>query len=510
VTTASAPSRAAAPAIEARDIRKVFGAVQALDGADFSAVPGEVHALVGENGAGKSTLIKVLCGVIRADAGQVMVRGREVVLSGPESARRLGIRTVFQELTLLPWMTVAENLLLGNEPQGRLGLIQRRRLMAEAEAALAEVGVEEIDPARLVCDLSLAQQQMVEIVRAVRAGPSILFLDEPTSSLAERGVRWLFDLVQQLSRRGACVIFTSHRWKEIVEISDRITIFRNGRQVGTYTRDLSEDEAITLMTGRRLDTAYPTVEPAGTTEPTLEVRSLSGPGLDHLSFAVRKGEIVGVGGLAGQGHRELFLALFGAHPVSGGEILVDGKTRRIRRPRDAIRAGLGIALVPEDRKREGLLLPMTVRDNMTLPILDRIAIAGIIDRRRERSLVRSIVERLQVRPSDPDRRVSTLSGGNQQKVLIGRWLLADSHILLLYDVTRGVDVATKRDIYRLMLALIAQGRSILFYSSETDELAHLCHRVLVLRGGRLAAAIPGPGIDSEEIVAASVRELTPV
>jgi ribose transport system ATP-binding protein len=219
---------------------------------------------------------------------------------------------------------------------------------------------------------------------------------------------------------------------------------------------------------------------------------------------------VGVGGLAGQGHRELFLALFGAHPVSGGEILVDGKTRRIRRPRDAIRAGLGIALVPEDRKREGLLLPMTVRDNMTLPILDRIAIAGIIDRRRERSLVRSIVERLQVRPSDPDRRVSTLSGGNQQKVLIGRWLLADSHILLLYDVTRGVDVATKRDIYRLMLALIAQGRSILFYSSETDELAHLCHRVLVLRGGRLAAAIPGPGIDSEEIVAASVRELTPV
>lgn len=497
------------PSIEARAVRKSFGPVRALDGADFAADPGEIHALVGENGAGKSTLIRVLCGVTQADQGGVFVNGQEVAMSRPEIARRLGIRTVFQELTLMPWMTVAENLLLGREPKGRVGLILRRRLASEAERALAEVGIEDVDPAELVSDLSLAQRQVVEIARAVRERPRILFLDEPTSSLSERSVQWLFGLVRRLRDEGTCVIFTSHRWREIVEISDRITIFRNGQRVGTYTRDLSEDEAITLMTGRRLDAAYPTVAPVGQVEPTLSVRGLTGPGLRDVSFTLGRGEILGVGGLAGQGHRELFLALFGAHHLSSGEIRVGDRPVRLRHPRHAIQAGLGIALVPEDRKREGLLLPMTVRQNMTLPILDRVAVAGVIDRRRERSLVTSIVERLQVRPPDPDRRVGTLSGGNQQKVLVGRWLLAGSRILLLYDVTRGVDVATKRDIYQLILELAAEGRSILFYSSETDELAHLSHRVVVLRDGRVAATIEGPGIDSEDIVAASVRELAP-
>jgi ribose transport system ATP-binding protein len=497
------------PAIAGIDLRKAFGAVQALDGAGFEAVDGEVHALVGENGAGKSTLIKVLCGVTRPDSGRIQVRGRDVAHAGPESARALGIRTVFQELTLMPWMTVAENLLLGDEPRGPLRMIQRCRLLQEAEATQHALGLERIDPAELVANLPLGQQQMIEIARAVRAQPDILFLDEPTSSLAERGVAWLFGLVRKLRERGTCVIFTSHRWREIQRVADRITIFRNGRRVGTYGSDLAEDEAITLMTGRRLSAVYPKVEPAAPRRAALEARGLSGSRLSDLSFSVGEGEIVGVGGLAGQGQRELFLTLFGAQPRTAGEILVEGRPRRIRSPRDAIRAGMGIALVPEDRKREGLLLPMTISHNMTLPILDRIVVAGVIDGRREASLVHGIVERLQVRTPSVDRRVSTLSGGNQQKVLVGRWLLAESRILLLYDITRGVDVATKRDIYDLMVRLAAEGRSLLFYSSETDELAHLCHRVLVLREGRLAATIAGPAIDSEEIVAASIRELAP-
>ena len=431
-------------------------------------------------------------------------------MTGPEAARRLGVRTAFQELTLLPGLTVAENLLIGREPQGVFGLIRRRRLVDEAEMELAELQAEQIDTAELVGNLPLAQQQVIEIARAVQPQPEILLLDEPTSSLGERSVEWLFDLVRRLRDEGTCVIFTSHRWGEIGRIAGRITIFRNGTRVGTYPPELAEDEAITLMTGRQLGAAYPKLAPHDGAEPALAVRGLRAPGLEDLSFEIGEGEIVGVGGLAGQGQRELFLSLFGAHPVTHGQIFVQGTPRRIRTPRDAIHAGLGIALVPEDRKQEGLLLPMRVRDNMTLPILSRLTVAGVVDRGRERSLVGGVIERLQVRTGSADSRVATLSGGNQQKVLIGRWLLADSRILLLFDVTRGVDVATKRDIYQLMLQLADEGRSILFYSSETDELAHLCHRVLVLREGGLATTLEGPGIDSEDIVAASIREVANV
>jgi len=475
--------------------------------ASFSADFGEVHALVGENGAGKSTMIKILSGVLRPDAGTLEVRGSPVTFRNPHDARALGVGTVFQELTLMPWMTVAENLFLRNEPQGRTGLIQRRRLAARADEVFGRLGIEGIDPYELPAGLSLAHRQVIEIARALLGDPDILFLDEPTSALAEQEVDWLFALVRSLREHGKCVIFTSHRWGEVANLADRITVFRNGEHVATRDR-LTEGEAVTLMTGRTIDRMYPERQPVAEGLPAaLEVRDLRGERVQGVSFTLRRGEILGVGGLAGQGQRDLFMTLFGAHRQTGGELLIDGKAQRIRKPSDAIRQRMGIALVPEDRKTEGLMLPMSVRDNLTLAVLGRVAFYGVLKPRTEQAYVRRAVQRLHVQTTRPSvQEVATLSGGNQQKVLIGRWLIAQSDVLLLFDITRGVDVGTKHDIYELMMELVAEGKSLLFYSSETEEMARLCHRVLVMREGRIAAELAGEAADAEAIVAASLRE----
>lgn len=497
------PAEPQAPfAVEGHKLSKAFGGVQALDAASFSAARGEVHALVGENGAGKSTLIKILGGRLRPDAGEIRVGGERVDMSGPDAAHARGIWTVFQELTLMPWMTVAENLLIRREPR-RLGLIDRGRMVGEADSILAGMGIHTIDPRALVEDLSLANRQIVEIVRVIVQDPDILLLDEPTSSLGENEVKWLFGLIDDLRSRGKCIIFTSHRWNEITSIADRITIFRNGAEQGTFT-EIEESEAVTLMTGRQLEAQYPHPPAMQETRPLLETRHLTGPGIEDVSLALNASELLGVGGLAGHGHRELFFSLFGASPVTGGEILVDGARRRIRSPRDAAR--LGIALVPEDRKTEGLLLPMPVGVNLTLAVLSQISVLGIVRGAHERRLSQNMVDALKIRTPGLRVPVGTLSGGNQQKVLLARWLLADSRIVLLYDVTRGVDVATKHEIYELMVQLAREGRAVLFYSSDAEELAHLAHRVLVMREGRIAAEIAGPGITAEQIVSAAVRE----
>jgi ribose transport system ATP-binding protein len=495
------------PAIEGIGISRSFGGVRALVDASFSADFGEVHALVGENGAGKSTMIKILSGVLRPDAGTFEVRGAQVAFRTPQEARALGVGTVFQELTLMPWLTVAENLFLRNEPRGRARLVRRRELGRRADEVFARLGIEGIDPNELPAALSLAHRQVIEIARALLGDPDILFLDEPTSALAEQEVQWLFALVRGLRDRGKCVIFTSHRWGEVANLADRITIFRNGQHVATRD-ELTEAEAVTLMTGRTIDRMYP-ARPALADDatPALEVRDLRGERVQGVSFTLRRGEILGVGGLAGQGQRDLFMTLFGARRQAGGEIRVAGQPRRIRKPSDAIRARMGIALVPEDRKTEGLMLPMSVRDNLTLAVLGRVAFYGVLKPGTEQAYVTRAVRRLRIRTSRPSvQEVATLSGGNQQKVLIGRWLLAESDVLLLFDITRGVDVGTKHDIYELMMELVAEGKSLLFYSSETEEMARLCHRVLVMREGRVAAELAGETADAEAIVAASLRE----
>lgn len=498
------------PLLEAAGIAKSFGSVRALDDGSIDLRWGEVHALVGENGAGKSTLIKVLSGVLRADAGEVRVDGEPADLSGPAAARKLGFGTVFQELSLLPWMTVAENLLIDQMPRGRLGLIRRRSLAAEAEEIFARYGIETIDPREVPDRLSLADRQVVEIVRALHRRPRILFLDEATASLSKHQVDWLFEAIARQREQGCCVVFTSHRWKEVEQVADRITVFRNGQKVATRA-SLDESEAVMLMTGRKVGEIYPPrPRAAPDAEPLLEVSDLRGEGVVGASLTLRRGEVLGVGGLAGQGQRELFLALYGVRKARGGTVEIAGRRRRIRKPADAIRARVGIALVPEDRKGEGLLLPLPIRDNLTLPILGRLSAGGLVRRAEERKLVDGLMEQLQIGGRGGGRRpteaVDTLSGGNQQKVLIGRWLLAESEILLLYDVTRGVDVATKHDLYRLIASLAADGKGILLYSSDTDEIAHLCERVLVMREGRIAAELAGGDVGTEKIVAASVME----
>jgi len=494
------------PAIAAIAVSKSFGGVRALRDASFAARAGEVHALVGENGAGKSTLIKLLGGRLQPDAGAIQRDGQPIRLGGPAEAAAHGIATVFQELTLLPWMTVAENLLIGREPRSALGLIRRSSLAPRAESVLADLGIHHIDPRALAADVSLAERQIIEIARVLIRKPRVLLLDEPTSSLVEREVEWLFARIRGLGEQGTAVVFTSHRWKEIISIADRITIFRNGAEVGTFTA-IDEAEAITLMTGQQVETLYPARTPVSAdARPALELSDASVNGSARISLALAAGEILGVGGLAGQGHRELFLGLFGAPALRHGTIRIGGAPAHIASPADAIRASLGIALVPEDRKSEGLLLPLPVRDNLTLPILSRLSRLGVIRGALERRMSKEMIERLGIRTPSAVQPVGALSGGNQQKVLVGRWLLAESRILLLYDVTRGVDIATKHEIYELMMRLAAEGKAILFYSSDTEELAQLCHRVLVLRDGRIAAELVPPALTAEAIVAASMHD----
>jgi ribose transport system ATP-binding protein len=492
--------------VEGSSLSKSYGGVHALDRASFAAAAGEVHALVGENGAGKSTMIKVLGGRVWPDSGTIRLKGREVRLAGPEQAHQLGAWTVFQELMLFPRMTVAENLLLGREPR-RFALINHKLMGRQADALLTAMGITHIDPLALIEDLSLAQRQIVEIVRVLSHQPDILFLDEPTSSLVEREVSWLFEQVRALRDRGACVVFTSHRWNEVRSIADRITVFRNGQDVGTFL-ELSETEAVTLMTGQRLEALFPQRPPVPTrNDPVLAVENLVGHGrLNGVSFDLRQGEILGFGGLAGQGHRELFLTLFGAARPASGQIRLNGRPIRIRTPREARNRANRLALVPEDRKTEGLLLGMSVRDNLTLSILERIARLGILSPLAERRPAEQAVRQLGIRTAGIRTPVGALSGGNQQKVLLGRWLLTDPRILLFYDVTRGVDVATKHEIYELMGRLAGEGRAILVYSSDAEELAELCHRVLVMKDGRVAAELTAPDITAEQVVAAAVHD----
>ncbi len=495
-------------AVRAQGVYRAFGGVQALRGASFAARPAEIHALAGENGAGKSTLIKVLCGVISADSGTVEIFGQQVRrVVEPAVRRGLGVATAFQELSLIPDLTVAENLLLHHPPRGRLGLVRRGRLAPEAEAILHRYGVDYLDPQVTAADLSVAHRQVVELVRVLATEPRVLILDEPTAALPDRQVEWLSGHMRRLRDAGACVIFTSHRWREIEALADRVTVLRNGTHVATREQ-ISEAEAVTLMSGRTFEGTYPPVSGIALGAAALRVQGLRGGRLQGIGFELRQGEILGVGGLAGQGQRDLFLSLFGAQRVTAGSVEIGGQAVTLRKPRDAIRAGLGIAFVPEDRKAEGLFLPLSIRDNIAVATLGRRSVGGFVSRAAEAEAVAGVVGQLRIGGGRAtSQAVGNLSGGNQQKVLMARWLLTDAKVLLLFDVTRGVDAATKRDIFELIAQLAEQGKAILFYSSETEEIANLCHRVLVLREGRISAELQGPVGDAEKIVAASLKEV---
>ena len=489
-------------------IKKSFGGVEALRGASLTCQRGEIHALIGENGAGKSTLIKILAGALRADAGEVLLNGEALRVRSPLDAQDAGIATVFQELSLIPDLTVAANLFYSMEPRVRAGRIDKRALRRKAAATMQELGVEGIEVGRTIRELSLAQRQIVEICKALIREPDVLVLDEATSALLPEQVEWLFANVRSFAERGGIAVFISHRLEEIENLSHRVTVFRGGVDVGSGAiGEMPEARLVELMLGHRVDRVYPEqlAAPAENQDVVCELSDFSSsPSLRHVSMAIRRGEIVGVGGLQGQGQHALFLALFGARR-SAGKVVVNGREIRLRRPEDALAAGL--VLIPEDRATEGLCLSLAIRDNISLGSLRSVSRWGLIDPGRERRLVGDMVKRLQIVLRNTLDEASSLSGGNQQKVLLGRVLAQQPLILLMYDATRGVDVGTKTEIYRLMRELCERGVSILFYSTDVSELANLSDRVIVLHDGAIRAHLSGADLKEHQIVAASVGGL---
>ncbi len=485
------------------DVRKSYGGVHALRGASLGCRFGEIHGLVGENGAGKSTMVKILSGAVRPDGGTFTLAGEAVAFASPAEARRRGVGTVFQELSLIPDLSVAANLFYGIEPRVRAGRLSTRALQRAAAETLAGFGVGSYDVRRPVRELRLAERQVLEIVKTLVRRPRVLLLDEATSALLPEQVEWLFRIVREFAADGGVAIFISHRLAEIEELCDRVTVFRAGRTVGAgRTEELPEERLVELMLGRKVERIFPAKpQRDGSGDVVCRLTGFTAPPqLRPIDLTLRRGELVGVGGLDGQGQADLFLGLFGVRP-SSGTIELDG--RRVRPASASAALAAGIALVPEDRAAEGLCLTLGIGDNLVLSSLPAIARVGLIRRSRERALIDQAVDELQITMRDPREPVGALSGGNQQKVLLARVLARHPALLLLYDATRGVDVGTKAEIYRLMREQAAAGVAVLFYSSDAAELANVADRVLVLHDGRLAAELTGD-IAEEDIVAAAV------
>ncbi|HET7503850.1 MAG TPA: sugar ABC transporter ATP-binding protein [Kofleriaceae bacterium] len=498
-------------------ISKRYGGVRALDGAGLACARGRIHAVLGENGAGKSTLIKVLAGVVKPDAGTMELAGQPITLADPAAASRLGIVSVFQELSLLPDLTVADNIGITDPPRSwglRWGPIDRRAQRRRAEQALARVGAEDIHPLAPVRDLPLSRRQMVEIAKALARDPRLLVLDEATSALTAADVAMVFRVLRELRDGGLAIVFISHRMQEITELADDCSVYRNGCHVASFrTGEKTSTEIIEMMIGRDYQTVFPRrPERAATAAPALEVTKLSWAGrLRNIDLAIRPGEIVGLGGLDGQGQRELLLALFGALTGVTGTVAVHGKPLTLSSPRRTDLPGGGIALVPEDRKTEGLMLAMSVRDNLSFAAIDRFSRLrplGLIDRDAETRAITSMMELLRIRADGLDGPVAALSGGNQQKVVIGKWLMTRPQIILLSDPTRGIDVGTKQELYQLLRTLADDRAALLFYSTDYDELIGCCDRVLVLYDGEIVRVLEGDALTEHNLVASALNLAT--
>ena len=495
------------PYLELRQISKRYGGVAALTGVDFSAYPGEIQAVLGENGAGKSTLIKIASGVTDPTEGEIMIEGKPVRFRSPTEAMRAGVVCVFQELSLLPEMTVADNLSIVDPPKW-LGMIDAKGQRERAKALLKRVGCEDIHPLELVRDLPLSRRQMVEIAKALGRAPRILILDEATSALTADDVERVFGIIRHLKQSGVGILYVSHRMREIEALADTATVFRNGRKIETFAKGArSVDAIIEMMIGREVTHQYPQ-KPERTADRQVALAAAHlgwGREIQDVSFDLKKGEIVGLGGLDGQGQRELLLALFGVLRGVSGTVAVDGKQIVLDGPRKAMHAPLPMALIPEDRKTEGLMLPMSVRDNMTLAALPRLAGRFGVDADKESAAVRSMVDRLRVKTPDLLAPVSALSGGNQQKVVLAKWLMTEPAIILLNDPTRGIDVGTKQEIYRLMRELANQGAAILFYSTDYAELIGCCDRVLVVYDGRIRRELAGDALNERNLLQSALN-----
>ena len=486
------------PLVTMHGIQKAFGPVKVLDGVDFELLPGEVHALMGENGAGKSTLMKVLTGVHKADAGTIDVDGVAVSIGSTTDAEKHGIAIIHQELNLIPHLSVTENLFLGRE-LNTLGLLHSRAMRKQAREWLARVGMQSIDPDMPVARLSVGQQQMVEIAKALGQNARVLIMDEPTAALSERETDTLFALIRELRGSGAGIVYVSHRMEEIFVLCDRISVLRDGHFVGSRpVPGLSLDEIVQMMVGRSLEARFPSRDVAPG-EVLLKVENLGDSHVHDISFDLRAGEVLGVAGLMGAGRTELARLLFGLDKPGTGRVLLDGQPIYARTPSKAINAGMGF--VTEDRKAQGLVLDLSLRENISLARIP--AHAGFIDRAAEKKQTRGLMAQLQIRARDMELPVRALSGGNQQKVVLAKWLALKPRLLILDEPTRGVDVGGKAEIYQIINQLVRSGVAILMISSELPEVLAMSDRILVMHEGRVSALLDAATATQETVMLAA-------
>ncbi len=482
-------------------IEKTFPGVHALSQCQFELRSGEVHALVGENGAGKSTLMKVLAGVYVKDAGRILYKGKEVEIHNPRAAQHLGISMIHQELNLMPHLTVAQNMFIGREPRQNVRfMLDEKAINTQAEQVFALMRLN-LDPRTKVADLSVAKQQMVEIAKALSFNAEVLIMDEPTAALTDTEIDELFRIIRDLRAKGVGVVHISHRLEELRQISDRVTVMRDGRYIDTVkTQDATIDQIISMMVGRTIFESTPEVPEHPSEEVVLEVKHLNrGNVIKDVSFQLKKGEILGFSGLVGAGRTEVARAVFGADPIDSGEIYVQGSKVHIGSPNDAVKHGVGY--LSEDRKRYGLALGMDVEENVVLAAFKKFLRAfGQVNRSKTRATADQYVKMLAIKTPSVQQKVKNLSGGNQQKVIIGKWLTADTNILIFDEPTRGIDVGAKSEIYHLLNNLAQQGKSIIMISSELPEILRMSHRVVVMCEGRITGELDIAEATQEKIM----------
>lgn len=487
--------------VEMNGIEKRFPGVHALKGVNFDLYEGEVHALMGENGAGKSTLMKVLSGVYQPDGGELKIMGSTVQPVGPREAQDLGVGIIHQELSLMNDLTIAQNVFIGREPRRSFGRLDENALNLKTEKIFKSMNLD-LDPIATVETLTIAKQQMVEIAKALSFESKVLVMDEPTAALNDVEIAELFEIIRQLKSEGVGIVYISHKMDEIKQISDRVTVMRDGEYIDTVqSADTSLDQIISMMVGRSIQQEVLSVPDTSQNETALEVRNLCrGQQIKDVSFSVKKGEILGFAGLMGAGRTEVARAIFGADPLDSGEIKVHGRTQTINSPYDAVNAGIGY--LSEDRKHFGLATGMSVNANIAMASIKRFSSdLGVLDEPGMRKVAGQYIEQLGIRTPSKEQEVRLLSGGNQQKVVIAKWLLRDSDILIFDEPTRGIDVGAKSEIYKLLEELAEQGRTIIVISSELPEVIRISHRIAVMCEGRLTGIVAGgEGVDQEEIM----------
>lgn len=491
--------------LEMEGISKSFPGVKALNDVQLRVRKGTVHALMGENGAGKSTLMKVLIGMYQKDSGAITFKGQPVTIDNTEMALKLGISMIHQELSPVPYMSVAENIFLGREPGNRLGVIDKKKMVAQTRKLLADLNLD-INPSSLMKDLSIANTQMVEIAKAISYDSALVVMDEPTSAITEREVEHLFEMIRSLKSRGVAIIYITHKMDEVFKIADEITVFRDGRHVATVAAaDTSRNSLISMMVGRELTNLFPK-EDAPIGEVVLSVKNLTRQGKVHdVSFDLRRGEILGLAGLMGAGRTEVIEGIFGIHKIDAGEISIRGQKVEIKAPSDAIRHGM--ALLTEDRKLTGIMGVLPVRDNMMIASLAAYGRAGFLNLRLLNQICNQEKTRLDIKTPSMEQLIKNLSGGNQQKVLVSRWLLTTPEILILDEPTRGIDVGAKAEIHRLMSLLAREGKAIIMVSSELPEIMGMSDRILVMHEGHLTGEFDRKDATQENIMRAATGDV---